>query len=88
MRSLDKATVTCSHKEFLPDLLLVLRHVLPKGFRRARIFGFLHPNLKRMIALLHLLLKFDPGAVLVSSVGRVSRSGTRRPCCAPAVVRR
>jgi hypothetical protein len=30
------------------------------GFRRARNFGFLHPNCKRLIALLHVLLKFDP----------------------------
>jgi hypothetical protein len=42
-------------------LWLVLQHVLPKGFRRARNFGFLHPNCKRLITLLHLLLKFDPG---------------------------
>jgi hypothetical protein len=42
-------------------LWLVLQHVLPKGFRRARNFGFLHPNCKRLIALLHLLLKFAPG---------------------------
>jgi Putative transposase len=42
-------------------LWLVLQHVLPKGFRRARNFGFLHPNCKRLIALLHLILKFAPG---------------------------
>jgi hypothetical protein len=42
-------------------LWLVLQHVLPKGFRRARNFGFLHPNCKRLIALLHVLLKFAPG---------------------------
>jgi hypothetical protein len=41
-------------------LWLVLQHVLPKGFRRARNFGFLHANCKRLIALLHVLLKFDP----------------------------
>ena len=45
-------------------LWLVLQHVLPKGFRRARNFGFLHPNCKRFIALLHLLLKFDPARTL------------------------
>jgi hypothetical protein len=39
---------------------LILQHVLPKGFRRARNFGFLHANCKRLIALQHLLLKFDP----------------------------
>ena len=41
-------------------LWLVLQHVLPKGFRRARNFGFLHPNCKRLIALLHLLLRVVP----------------------------
>ena len=45
-------------------LWLVLQHVLPKGFRRARNFGFLHPNCKRLIALLHVLLKFAPGQAL------------------------
>ena len=45
-------------------LWLVLQHVLPKGFRRARNFGFLHPNCKRLIALLHLLLKLVPGRAL------------------------
>ena len=45
-------------------LWLVLQHVLPKGFRRARNFGFLHPNCKRLIALLHLLLKFVPTAAV------------------------
>ena len=41
-------------------LWLVLQHALPKGFCRARNFGFLHPNRKHLIALLHLLLKFVP----------------------------
>ena len=64
-------------------LWLVLQHVLPKGFRRARNFGFLHPNCKRLIALLHVLLKFDPGralawikqrpAILCSCCGAVMR---------------
>jgi len=41
-------------------LWLVLQHVLSKGFRRARNYGFLHPNCKRLIALLHRVLKFAP----------------------------
>jgi len=41
-------------------LWLVLQHVLPRGFRRARNYGFLHPNSKMLIKLIHLLLKFDP----------------------------
>jgi Putative transposase/Transposase zinc-binding domain len=39
-------------------LWLVLQHVLPKGFRRARNYGFLHSNCKRVITLLQVLLKF------------------------------
>ncbi len=42
-------------------LWLVLRHVLPRRFRRTRNFGFLHPNSKRLIALVQLLLKVDLG---------------------------
>jgi hypothetical protein len=45
-------------------LWLILQHVLPKGFRRTRNFGFLHPNSKRLIALLQLLLSFDPNRAL------------------------
>ncbi len=45
-------------------LWLILQHVLPKGFRRARNFGFLHPNSKRLIQLLHYLLKLDPNRAL------------------------
>ena len=39
----------------------MLRHVLPRRFRRTRNFGLLHPNSKRLIALVHLLLKVDLG---------------------------
>ena len=45
-------------------LWLVLQHILPKGFRRARNFGFLHPNCKRTMALLQIILKFDPTRLL------------------------
>jgi hypothetical protein len=44
-------------------LRLLLQHVLPKGFRRARNFGFLHPNCKRLIALLQVVLKVMPAPV-------------------------
>src|SRR6266851_2362978 len=40
-------------------LWLILQHVLPKGLRRARNFGFLHPNSKRLIQLLQCLLHLD-----------------------------
>ena len=44
-------------------LWLIVQHVLPKGFRRARNFGFLHPNCKRLITLLQVVLHFDPGPI-------------------------
>jgi hypothetical protein len=37
-------------------LWLVLQHVLPKGFRRARDYGFLHSNAKRTLRRLQLIL--------------------------------
>ncbi len=45
-------------------LWLVLQHVLPKRFRRTRNFGFLHPNSKRLIQVLQLLLGLDPNRAL------------------------
>ena len=59
-------------------LWLIVQHVLPKGFRRARNFGFLHPNCKRLIALLQVLLKFAPQR----SLGWLKkRPSLRCPCC-------
>ena len=49
---------TVSGVEFLR---LLLQHILPKGFRRARNFGFLHPNSKKLIQLLHYVLKLNTG---------------------------
>jgi len=59
-------------------LWLLLQHVLPKGFRRARNFGFLHPNSKRLITLLHLVLKVAPSAV---QAWVKPRPALRCPCC-------
>ena len=50
-------TRTVPGEEFL---WLFLQHILPKGFRRVRSYGFLHPCSKRLIALLQLILKFKP----------------------------
>ena len=38
-------------------LWLVLRHVLPKGFRRVRDYGFLHCRGKRWLNLIQLVLQ-------------------------------
>jgi hypothetical protein len=59
-------------------LWLILQHVLPKGFRRARNYGFLHANCKRLIGLLHRLLKFDPGRF---TPPRKERPPMLCPCC-------
>jgi hypothetical protein len=36
---------------------LVLQHVLPKGFRRVRDYGFLHGNAKKLLSLVQLVLR-------------------------------
>ena len=59
-------------------LALVLQHVLPKGFRRARKFGFLHPNSQRAIALLQFLCGLDVKAALTKLA---PRPALRCPCC-------
>lgn len=68
-------------------LWLLLQHVLPKGFRRARNFGFLHPNSKRLIALLHLVLKVAASPL---QAWVRPRPTLRCPCCGQAmqIVRR
>jgi len=45
-------------------LWLLMRHVLPKGFRKARCYGFLHPCSKKVIKLLQLILRFNPTLML------------------------
>jgi len=46
-------TRTMKGEEFLWQLV---QHTLPKGFRRARNYGFLHPNSKNMIRVIQVLL--------------------------------
>jgi hypothetical protein len=45
-------------------LWLLMQHVLPRGFRKTRCYGFLHPCSKKVIRLLQLILRFDPGMML------------------------
>ena len=66
-------TRTLAGEDFL---WLLLRHVLPKGFRRARNFGFLHANSKRLIQLLRYLLKCPPTRVIPTP-----RPVMTCPCC-------
>ena len=68
------ATRTLPGAQFL---WLVLLHVLPKGLRRSRNFGFLHPNSHRAIALLQVLhLRAAPAA---ASTPAPTPASTQRP---------
>jgi hypothetical protein len=59
-KSNKTATRTLPGADFL---WLLLQHVLPKGFQRARNFGFLHHNSRRALQLLQLLyLHLRPSA--------------------------
>ena len=70
-------------------LHLVLQHVLPRGFRRARNYGFLHPNSKRLIALLRLLVFKRSGKPTAASSAAAStpRAQLICTCCgAPMLI--
>jgi hypothetical protein len=49
-----------SGKKFLWQILL---HIPPKRFRRARNYGFLHPNSKKVISILHYFIKWTAKAL-------------------------
>lgn len=57
-------------------LWLVLQHVLPKGFRRARDYGFLHGNAKKLFSLVQLVLH-----VLIESCSLRTRLAFKCPKC-------
>jgi len=80
-RNAKTGKMECRTESGARFLWLVLQHVLPKGFRRARNFGFLHPNCKRLIALLHLLLKFVPGPP-----PQKERPPILCPCCGAVMI--
>lgn len=50
-------------------LWLVLQHVLPKGFRRSRNFGLLHPNCKHRQRLRLLRMGLKPSAMATGTPG-------------------
>lgn len=57
---------------------LILQHVFPKRVRRTRNFGFLHPNSKRLIAVLQYVFGFDPKRMLALIK---PRPPIKCPCC-------
>ena len=64
-------------------LWLLWQHVLPRGLRRARHFGFLHPNSASAIRLLH--LRATPPAPVTTTA---ARPAWRCACGQPMIVLR
>jgi hypothetical protein len=61
-------------------LRLILQHVLPKGFRRVRDYGFLHSNAKKLLSLVQLILH------VVIEVTQRLRPVFKCPCCKSPMV--
>ena len=57
-------------------LWLVLQHVLPKGFRRVRDYGFLHGKAKKLLSLVQLILQ-----VLIQACAPRPRPAFQCPVC-------
>jgi hypothetical protein len=57
-------------------LWLVLQHVLPRGFRRVRDYGFLHSNAKKILSLVQLILR-----VIIATRASRPRPMIRCPIC-------
>ena len=68
-------------------LWLVLLHVLPKGFRRARDYGFLHGNAKKRLLLVQLVLRviIQPNISSPRPVFKCRKC--KSPMCIIAVIR-
>ena len=62
-------------------LRLILQHVLPKGFRRVRDYGFLHGNAKRLLFLVQLILQ-----VVIKGIKQRPRPVFKCPCCKSPMV--
>lgn len=57
-------------------LHLILQHVLPKGFRRVRDYGFLHSNAKKLLSLVQLILQ-----VVIEVIQQRPRPVFKCSCC-------
>lgn len=64
-------------------LHLIMQHVLPKGFRRVRDYGFLHGNAKKLLSLVQLILH-----VVITKLELRPRPIFRCPLCkSPMVIK-
>ena len=62
-------------------LRLIVQHVLPKGFRRVRDYGFLHGNAKNLLTLVQLVLK-----VVIEKIKQRLRPVFKCSCCQSPMV--
>jgi putative transposase len=62
-------------------LHLILQHVLPKGLRRVRDYGFLHGNAKKLLSLVQLILH-----VVIEVIKQRPRPVFKCPCCKSPMV--
>jgi hypothetical protein len=62
-------------------LQLILQHVLPKGLRRVRDYGFLHGNAKKLLFLVQLILH-----VGIKRLEQRPRPVFKCPCCKSPMV--
>ncbi len=69
---------TIKGKDFLK---LIMQHVLPKGFRRVRDYGFLHGNAKKLLLIVQLILH-----VVIKEMEKRSRPVFKCPCCKSSMV--
>jgi len=62
-------------------LHLLMKHVLPRGFRRVRDYGFLHGNAKKMLLLVQLILR-----VAIKEIEQRPRPAFKCPCCKSSMI--
>jgi hypothetical protein len=76
-RFLNSKTKTWQYKTLpaVDFIWLVIKHVLPRGFRRARNFGFMHPNCKRLMRIIQWMFRLKPFSV------KQVRNKIICPCC-------
>jgi hypothetical protein len=82
-RYIDRSTGETKYRKLKGEdfLQLIVQHVLPRGFRRVRDYGFLHGNAKRLRSLIQLLLR-----VTIMQVKPRPRPAFKCSCCQSEMV--
>lgn len=69
-------------------LWLIIQHVLPRGFRRVRDYGFLHGNAKKRLRLVQWMLKVTLALTRVSKPAQPACPGCGQPMRVQSISRR